>query len=339
MPGVTTLTVSRAEDGQKLLQYLERRLRGAVPRSAIQKWIRTGQVRVDGGRKKPFDRIAEGQLVRIPPYDAPAPEGQERGKDRKPDALDAGSRTGSRKPAPGLRVVHEDDDLVVLAKPAGLPAHGGTGHDDSVAARLAARHAGSDFAPTLAHRLDRDTSGLLLAAKTYNKLRELNDLIASGGLRKTYLAWVRGRWPHAGEITLEDRLEKSGAPGEERVTAGSGKVALARVRPLLLPDADCGEKGVSLLAVTLLTGRTHQIRVQLAERGHPIVGDRKYGLQDGRNAKKNISNSAMYLHAFQLVLPGLELRLPPPWQGRYAVPEHILHTFPADRQPDPSAAR
>ncbi|MGE4292900.1 MAG: pseudouridine synthase [Desulfovibrio sp.] len=319
MPGVSTLTVTRAEDGQKLLQYLERRLQGAVPRSAIQKWIRTGQVRVDGGRKKPFDRIAEGQLVRIPPHTP----GESGGHAAPASASPLPSR-------PALEIVHEDPDLVVVAKPAGLPAHGGTGHDDSVAARLAARYPGSDFAPTLAHRLDRDTSGLLLAARSYARLRELNELMASGVLRKTYLAWVRGRWPHAGEVVLEDRLEKRGAPGGERVAAGSGKTALARVRPLILPEPTATtDENVSLLAVTLLTGRTHQIRVQLAERGHPLVGDRKYGAASESKTSVNSKHSTMYLHAFRLTLPDLELRLPPPWQGRFAVPEHILQALQA----------
>lgn len=284
MPQAQFVTVSQAESGQKLLQFLERRLQGDVPRSAIQRWIRKGQVRVDKGRRKPFDRIEAGQVVRIPPY-TPG--------------------EGRQVSTKSLTVVHEDEHLLAIAKPAGLPAHGGDGVEDSVVARLRALYADADFMPTLAHRLDRDTSGLLLAARDYATLRELNDSFAEGRVDKLYLAWVRGQWKVPGTVRLEDRLEKHGAPGEEKVRSGSGRVALAEVTGL------GGDHKYSLVAVKLITGRTHQIRVQLAERGHPVIGDRKYG--------KGTERGSMRLHCYAMRTGETTLSLPPEWSGKWSV--------------------
>lgn len=290
MPKAQFVTVTQAESGQKLLQFLERRLRGDVPRSAVQRWIRKGQVRVDKGRKKPFDRIQAGQMVRIPPYEP-----------------------GEEKSAPSggtLTFVHEDADILAIAKPAGLAVHGGDGIDDSVAARLATLFPDAPFSPTLAHRLDRHTSGLLLTARSYESLRRLNDAFASGGVDKLYLAWVRGRWDEPDGTLLEDRLEKRGAEGEETVRTGSGKTALARVTAL-----NAGND-FSLVAVQLLTGRTHQIRVQLASRSHPVAGDLKYGKQTGR--------PPMRLHCFAMRFEDRVFSLPPDWDGRWHIDPKTL---------------
>jgi len=289
MPKVQIVTVTQAESGQKLLQFLERRLTGDVPRSAIQRWIRKGQVRVNNGRKKPFDRIQAGQEVRIPPY-TPGDE--------------TIASTGK------LTFAHEDDHLLVIEKPAGLAAHGGDKIDDSVTARLKGHFPDSDFHPTLAHRLDKDTSGLLLAAKDYATLRRLNDQFASGDVGKLYLAWVKGEWRDHGTTLLRDKLEKKGTPGAEKVQAGSGKDALAEVTPLLKDGRH------TLLAVRLLTGRTHQIRVQLASRRHPIVGDRKYG--------KGNDRGGMRLHCYAMHLEGQTFSLAPPWSGKWKTPPEVL---------------
>lgn len=290
MPEAQFITVTQAESGQKLLQFLERRLTGDVPGSAIQRWIRKGQVRVDKGRKKPFDRVKAGQVVRIPPYTP--------------------GQTGPVTEQGDLVIVFENAELLAVAKPAGLAAHGGDKITDSVVARLKGLYPGADFMPTLAHRLDRDTSGLLLAARSYDCLRDLNDLFAAGGVGKVYLAWVDGRWDEPGAVLLEDAMEKSGPPGREKVRTGSGKTGLARVMGLI-----SGAKQ-SLVAVRLLTGRTHQIRVQLASRGHPVVGDGKYG--------QGKSRPPMRLHCCALLVREQTLTLPPDWTGKWEVPDQAL---------------
>lgn len=290
MPEAQFVTVSKVEAGQKLLQFLERRLTGDVPRSAIQRWIRKGQVRVNKGRKKPFDRIEAGQIVRIPPY--------------TPGNTNIIANDGK------LVIAYEDDHIMAIAKPSGLAAHGGDKITDSVAGRLAHRCANAEFMPTLAHRLDKDTSGILLAGKSYEDLRNLNDLFADGGVDKLYLAWVTGEWKERHEVTLEDVMEKTGEPGSQKVRTGSGKVAIAKV--MLLQK----NQRYSLLAIRLITGRTHQIRVQLSSRKHPVVGDKKYG--------KGNERGAMRLHCFAMKVREKTISLQPPWTGRWEAPASAL---------------
>jgi 23S rRNA pseudouridine955/2504/2580 synthase len=298
MPKPTLIEVTPAEDGQKLLTFLERRLPG-VPYAALMRVIRTGQVRVDGGRKKPFFRLAAGSLVRVPP-------------------LEPGEAPAPRAHPAGLAIVHRDRDILVVAKPAGLCVQGGTGQTDSVDHRLRALFAGEPFVPALAHRLDRDTSGLLLVGRTHAGVRRLAGLFKSGGIGKTYLCWVRGVWPHERPVRIKDYLEKGGEAGDpERVRVRrrgqGGRLALAEVLRLLVRGQ------VSLLAVKLLTGRTHQIRVQLASRGHPLVGDAKYGGPAERKAKVSLR-----LHAFRLALPERAFVLAPDWEGEWAAPVEAL---------------
>ncbi|MFP5238503.1 MAG: RluA family pseudouridine synthase [Acidobacteriota bacterium] len=288
-------TVSAAEAGQKLVQYLGRVLGEDAPGSVLMRWIRTGQVRVDGKRAKPFDRVAEGQSVRIPPFAAMRPvegEGEQGAK------LD-------------LPVLAETPDWLVIAKPAGLPVHPGSGWTDSVQTRLASAYAGSVFVPTIAHRLDRDTSGVLLAARTHQALTRAHALLAAHGTDKRYLCWVLGKWTLSalGEpVELADRLRKEGAPGRERMEAGEeGKEARLVAVPLRI------EAERALLEVRLLTGRTHQIRAQLASRGHPIAGDAKYG--GGK--------PPMRLHAWKLTIDEETFACPPPWGGVWGVGEHL----------------
>ncbi|MBN2140783.1 MAG: RluA family pseudouridine synthase [Desulfovibrionaceae bacterium] len=290
MPGVAKLVVAEAEAGQKLLQFILRRLKRAVPESAVLRWIRTGQVRVDRGRKRPFDRLAAGQEVRLPPHHAAGPEAVAR--DLEP-----------------LDVVFENDWLVAVNKPGGLCSHGGTGRTDSAALRLSAMYPDHEFGPVLAHRLDRDTSGLLLAARTYAGLARLSALFRAGKVEKTYLAWVSGDWPQRGQGLMEDLLAKVPAGRGERVRAGSGRPARALIRFL------ASGPGASLVAVRLLTGRTHQIRAQVSERGFPVLGDLKYGGQK--------SGRGMLLHALGVRFEDVEIQAPVPWSGPFAVPEGL----------------
>ena len=313
---VQNITVTAQEAGQKLLQYLARRLGPGLPQAALQKFIRTGQVRLDGKRCKPFDRVAEGQVVRVPPYDPdalgaplravppPGPQDVPPARDRergRPDRL----RLVPKRPV--LDILYEDDELLVVVKPAGLPVHPGSGHTTALTTLVTDRYPDVPFRPTPAHRLDRDTTGLVLVAKSYRMLRRIHDAMLSGDIRKDYFAWVRGQWGLGEEgewVEMRDTLEKSGAPGRERVRSGeSGKEAVARARLLGRTAA------ASLLEVRLETGRTHQIRAQLASRGHPIVGDAKYGG----------GQPPLLLHAWRITLSEAAYCAPPDWKAPWSV--------------------
>ena len=330
--------VSEAEAGQKLLQFLTRRLAGAVPGSALLRAIRTGQVRVDGGRKQPFFRLAVGQQVRVPPFGQAGPGGSSEGSTEGSSipvgtVVSASVSPGAAQPTPAplpLDIVFENADLVAVAKPAGLCAHAGTRHKDSVADRLKALYAGTPFLPVLAHRLDKDTSGILLAAKSYAELRRLGDLFAlgggGGGVKKMYLAWVDGVWPGQGTELVEDRLDRlelaeGQVAGRKKIVRGktkedgqdAGKLARAEVTPLVR------KRQATLMLVRLLTGRTHQIRVQLSLRGHPVISDSVYG--------RKVRGVPMLLHALRLDLPERVLFFPPPWAGPFSVPGKILESL------------
>ncbi|PTN33954.1 RluA family pseudouridine synthase [Desulfonatronum sp. SC1] len=296
VPGVQVWTVSAPEAGQKLLQFLQRRLAGAVPASALQRWIRTGQVRVNGSRAKPGTRLEANHRVRIPPHDLPEPG---------PPAAPALDSPEDRL----LHVVHEDYDLLVLAKPKGLPVHAGTGHQDSVADRLRSRFADHPWKPALVHRLDRDTSGLLIVAKTYARLQALQFLWRKGEVRKTYLVWVHGRPPWREPVLLRDETAKVRTDFGEKMRVGAGKPSRTLVRTLFQ------SKDAALVLVAPLTGRTHQIRVQLASRGHPLIGDVKYGGPP--------RPGGMLLHAWHIAWPGQEFHLLPNWSPPGALPPEL----------------
>lgn len=269
--------------------------------------VRTGQVRVDGKRAKPYMRLGEGSLVRIPPKLA----------EELAAMAQQATRQGSQ---PSIDILAEEYGLLAVRKPAGLPTHGGTGHDDSLTTRLAAALHDAPFAPTPAHRLDKDTSGVLFLAVSYAALTALQHAFREHSVEKRYLAWVAGHFPDGGPYRLEDLVEKSGPPGKERMRTNGmgGKRALSDVRLIEYRG------GASLVEISLLTGRTHQIRVQLASRGYPLLGDAKYG---GPTA-----DTPLLLHAWRIALPaGLlpgapmdhqpEYSCLPDWADDYAVME------------------
>lgn len=253
------------------------------PDSGLMRLIRTGQVRVNKHRCRPFHRICAGDIIRIPPCY------------RKPEASFSSSGP--------ITIIFENSEFLALNKPDNLPVHPGTGHKDSLAGRVLARHKEAEFSPTPIHRLDKKTTGLVLFARTYSWLRQMQSLWSSPETEKIYLAWVAGSWKNK-DCYLEDRLIR----GDDKVRPGpKGKKAMSQVRLIMIRD------NASLLGIRLLTGRTHQIRVQLAERGFPIIGDNKYGTPDKRRDR-------MYLHCFSISWPGFRLSVNPDWEDKYQVP-------------------
>ena len=290
-----TIVVTSREAGQKLLQLLERRL--LLPQSLLHRWIRTGQIRCNSARCKPFERIGEGTVIRLPP--AAKKMAQQAAFSKKDVSL----------PLPPTRGEH--NGLVAYSKPAGLPTHAGTDQKDCLAVRLHKAHEGESFLPTPCHRLDKDTSGLILVAESYAALRSANQMIVQGEMQKEYLCWVHGKWPHKEAFVLKHFLAKQRSNGFEKMTVvekNQGKLALSFVYPVV-----CGQEK-SLLLVRIHTGRKHQIRVQMAYTGHPILGDHKYGMQD--------SCHSLLLHAARIILPdGYVFEDLPPWPSPYAVTE------------------
>ena len=312
------LAVTAAEAGQKLLQFLARRV--DAPHGELHRWIRTGQVRINGRRVKAFDRVHEGDCVRVPPFAAGRQVEERTASGEDTSGLSPAQAAGA------VTIVAETNDLLVINKPAGLPTHPGTGHADSLATRLAAARPDAPFRPTPAHRLDKDTSGLLLAAKSYAALRGLCEAFAArNGVVKEYLAWVAGQCPWDTPRMLEDRLRKSAdedrrtcgrksyermhvVPAQDETTDGSG----APCRSARLTASGVARiDGASLLHIRLHTGRTHQIRAQLAAHGFPLIGDVKYGGPFAADGLK--------LHAFRLTVGERTWMAPPPWRGVWEV--------------------
>lgn len=270
-PQAKTLEVGEEGGGQRIDNFLLRQLKG-VPKSHVYRVLRSGEVRVNSGRVKPDYRLKIGDRVRIPPV---------RMAEKKPLA-----------PRPlELPVNHEDDALLVVDKPSGVAVHGGSGVSFGVIESLRAARPQAKFLE-LAHRLDRDTSGLLILCKRRSALVELHRMLREGEVGKVYLAVVKGVAKKS--LELRESLHKYvTASGERRVAVqAQGQKAFTKTRKVK------GNGEFSLLEVQLLTGRTHQIRVHLAHAGHPIVGDDKYGdFALNRELKQRL-----LLHAARLTL-------------------------------------
>jgi len=277
---VRFLTVTARSDGQRLDNFLLRELPG-VPKTRLYKALRKGEIRVNKGRAKPGQRLAEGDSVRLPPLHQPA----------------------RRQPPPvpwywadrlARRVVCEDDDLLVINKPAGLAVHGGSGVDLGLIECLRQVRP-ADRELELVHRLDRDTSGLILVARRARVLRELHEKLRGEGVEKVYLALVAGRWPR-GLHEIDAPLEKQARASGERVVKVSrdGRRSVTRFRVVeRFRDA-------TLLEVRPLTGRTHQIRVHALHAGHPLLGDVKYqGEREVALAARG-GLARLFLHAWRL---------------------------------------
>ena len=278
-PAARTALVGEEGADQRVDNFLLRELKG-VPRSHIYRLLRGGEVRVNSRRVDATYRLREGDRVRIPPVRRPTPvEG------RAPVARDH-----------GLPIVFEDEALLVVNKPAGLAVHGGSGISFGVIERLRAARPEARVLE-LAHRLDRETSGLLLVAKRRAALTALHAALRDGRVAKRYLVLVKGRWGRAArdvELPLHKYVT---AAGERRVDVREGgKASRTRFEPLRAVD------NFTLLAAELDTGRTHQIRVQLAHLGFPVAGDDKYGDFELNRALAKRGLKRMFLHATALAL-------------------------------------
>jgi 23S rRNA pseudouridine955/2504/2580 synthase len=270
----TWLEVGEDGVGQRIDNFLLRILKG-VPKSHVYRVLRSGEVRVNSGRIKPEYRLKEGDKIRVPPIRVSPP---------KPPVL---------RPL-RLPVVHEDDALMVIDKPSGVAVHGGSGVSFGVIESFRAERPQAKFLE-LAHRLDRDTSGLLILCKKRTALVELHRMLREGEVEKIYLAIAKGI-PARTNFEISDSLHKYvTSQGERRVAVrDDGKSAVTKVK-MLKKDAS-----FSLLELRLMTGRTHQIRVHLAHAGHPVLGDDKYGdfPLNHELAKKGVKR--LFLHASSL---------------------------------------
>ncbi len=275
-PGAYTHEVDAEGAGQRLDNFLLGALKG-VPRSHVYRLIRSGQVRVNSGRSTASYKLRDGDRVRVPPVNRP----QARGAPPQSASLEWLER----------RIVYEDARLLVLDKPAGLAVHGGSGVQlGCIEALRVLRPQAKSL--ELVHRLDRATSGCLLVAKRRSALRLLHGVLREGAMEKRYLALLRGLWEQ-GDIEVDVPLAARRREGEVRVrVAEEGKRARSRFRRV-----EAYGKRASLVEVTLLTGRTHQIRVHAAHMGHPLAGDERYGDETFNTAMRAYGLERMFLHA------------------------------------------
>ena len=285
-PAARTVQVDEESAGQRLDNFLIRHLKG-VPKTHVYRIIRSGEVRVNKGRAAADTRVEAGDQVRLPPV-------------RLSQA--AAEKKAAPPPAREFPILFEDDHLIALDKPAGVAVHGGSGVSSGVIEQLRQARPQARFLE-LVHRLDRETSGILLVAKRRSALTRLQDQFRDRETGKTYLALALGRWPGNRKVIDLPLHKYLQADGERRVKVverddpdGLRSITLVKVaRRLALQGLEA-----SLLEVTIRTGRTHQIRVHLASQGHPIAGDDKYGDFDINRQLLKPGLRRMFLHAWRL---------------------------------------
>jgi 23S rRNA pseudouridine955/2504/2580 synthase len=276
-PTAHTREIDSELAGQRLDNFLLASLKG-VPRSHVYRLIRSGQVRVNSGRSAPSYKLRAGDRVRVPPV-------------ARTSAAPASVTGGGSLEWLERRIVHEDERLLVLDKPAGLAVHGGSGIQLGCIEALRSLRPQARFLE-LAHRLDRATSGCLLVAKRRSALRLLHAVLREGGMEKRYLALVKGLWER-GTVEIDAPLSARRREGEVRVRVDAeGKLARSRFRRV-----EAFAAAASLVEVELLTGRTHQIRVHAAHLGHPLAGDERYGEEAFNESMRAFGLGRMFLHA------------------------------------------
>jgi len=275
-PKVHLVAVPEDRDGQRLDNFLAGRLKG-VPRSLIYRICRTGEVRVNGRRAKPDQRLAAGDEVRIPPV-------------RTAEPTDHGTPPSGQLIRIEAAIVHEDREFLVIDKPVGIASHGGSGVSFGAIELLRAARPRDTL--ELAHRLDRDTSGILVLTRKRSALTGLQAAIREGRVEKRYLALIKGTLPQS-RLTVDAPLRKSVLQGGERMVRvdPEGKESRSRFSELeRYADA-------SLVEVALETGRTHQIRVHGQHIGHPLAGDEKYGEKEFNRTMRDKGLKRLFLHA------------------------------------------
>ena len=308
---VRNVTVDEDYAGQRLDNFLIRQLKG-VPKSHVYRIIRSGEVRINKGRAHADTRVEAGDVVRLPPVRT-----SERAEQKAQAMAEvvarhgASSTVGGHAPPAEFPILFEDDFLLAIDKPAGVAVHGGSGVSFGIIEQLRMARPDADFLE-LVHRLDRETSGILLIAKRRMALKLLQEQFRERETDKVYLALVSGDWP-ANQRVIDKALHKYLLPnGERRVQVVANdhpdamrSVTLVKVKTSIAASPLAPATHFTLLEVTIKTGRTHQIRVHLASVGHPIAGDDKYGDFELNKALQRSSTGAaslkrMFLHAWSL---------------------------------------
>lgn len=304
---VNYVEVSRHQHEQRLDNFLLNRLKG-VPKSHIYKMIRSDEIRVNNKRCKAYDRVYREDVVRIAPVQVAT-------RDKPIISSDFANGLLSR-------VVYEDDGLLVLNKPAGIAVHGGSGQNFGVIEAM--REVTGKKYLELVHRLDKDTSGLLMIAKKRSVLKALQQHLVDKTIQKHYLCLTRGQPVLAKSQIDAPLLRFTLANGERRVRVDhkDDNAKPSQTDIIIHGKFSLNDKPVSLIEALPRTGRTHQIRVHLAHLGHPILGDDKYNIKDDSGVNR------LCLHAWQLEIPDYELMVAPiPDDLAALIPEDILQTL------------
>jgi 23S rRNA pseudouridine955/2504/2580 synthase len=279
---VKWLTVDEESAGQRLDNFLIRHLKG-VPKTHVYRIIRSGEVRINKGRASADTRIENGDVVRLPPVRISDKVAQK-----------------AARPAPGREfpLLLEDDALMAIDKPAGVAVHGGSGVSFGVIEQLRQARPQAKLLE-LVHRLDRETSGILLVAKKRSALKHVQDQFRERETGKTYLAMIQGSWPEKLKV-IDSSLHKYLLPDGERRVRVTTNDDPDGMRSITLVKVAQRFEACTLLEVTIKTGRTHQIRVHLASQGHPIAGDDKYGDFEWNKTLNKQGLKRMFLHAWRL---------------------------------------